>query len=142
MGPKTEHELAAVWRALDEDCSGWVALREWDPPCFEALAKFKIYADQMHGGPCMRDGAVSAFHNLDVNNSGRLSVWELRQITRGPDAYTGDVEILFTSLDTNNTGKLMEDDVKFIDAWDLAWEEWELAARNQKRNSPFLPKCG
>merc|ERR1739836_130706 len=88
--PKTDKELATVWRALDEDCSGWIALREWDPPCFEALAEFKRYADQVHGGPLMRDGAVNAFHNLDVNSSGRLSEWELRQITRGPDAYTGD----------------------------------------------------
>mmetsp|Transcript_71909 Transcript_71909/g.161394 ORF Transcript_71909/g.161394 Transcript_71909/m.161394 type:complete len:416 (+) Transcript_71909:3-1250(+) len=129
--PRTEKEIAAVWRALDDDCSGWISLREFDRKSFEAVAAFKRWADRVHGG------VVKAFRFLD--NSGaptgsgsnlKLSEGELRRAVRGKDGCKANMELLFEGLDANNTYSLTEADVKFLDGWDLAWEEWEAAAKN------------
>jgi len=150
--PKTEKELAAVWRAIDEDCAGWISLREWDLHAFQCLTEFKRWADRIHGS------AMKCFRVLDANNSGKLSEWELRRATEGPDGYTGDTEALFDCLDVGNSGKLTEDEVKFLDAWDVAAEEWAVAARRsgaqplsarnlsgsisqKKISTPRLPRC-
>jgi len=115
--------MAGVWRALDADCSGWISLREFDTPSHKAVAGFKRWADRTHGS------AVNAFHAIDGNSNGKLHQWELQRTTRGDDGYEGDVELLFESLDVNSAGWLTEGEFKFLDSWDLDWEEWEAKHR-------------
>merc|ERR1740121_3258226 len=123
--PQTEAKMAAVWRAIDNDCSGWVALREFDVESFEALAEFKRWADRVHGG------VIRAFRFLDSSGSSnaKLSVGELLKASRAEDSCTADLRYVFDGLDINNAGFLSEQDVKFLDKWDLAWEDWEAAAK-------------
>lgn len=126
--PQTSDEIAGCWRALDQDCSGWIALREFDQPSFHALASFKRWADESHGG------VVAAFRNLDTANA-KLSEAELKKASRGEKGYKGDFELLFDGLDVNNANQLTENDVKFLDAWDLDWEDWEYESKMHRKKT-------
>jgi len=121
--PRTVDEVAAVWRAMDEDCSGWIAMREWDPESFAVVAEFKRWAERNHGG------VVKAFKALDGSANCKLSEGELKKAARGPDGVKGDLELFFDGLRVNSsTWVLTENEVKFLDDWDLEWEDWEVSA--------------
>lgn len=129
----TEQEIAGVWRALDEDCSGWISLREFDPISHGTLAEFKRWADSTY------KGAIAAYHEIDGNSNGKLQLWELQKASKGPNGYKGDVELLFESLDVNSAGFLTESEFRFLDNWDLEWEEWEASIRSGARaRSSFM----
>jgi len=126
--PQTADQIAGCWRALDQDCSGWIALREFDKESFQALASFKRWADESHGG------VVNAFRNLDTANA-KLSEAELKKAARGEKGFKGDFELLFDGLDVNNANQLTENDVKFLDSWDLAWEDWEHETKMRRKKT-------
>lgn len=117
--PSTEEELAAVWRALDTDCSGWVSLKEFDPKTYQAISSFKFWADRVHGG------SRAAFRYLDGNGNGKLGKSELAKVQNGQDPYVGKLDVLFDALNIHNETYLVEADVRFLDYWDLSWEVWE-----------------
>merc|ERR1712061_569688 len=99
---------------------------------FRAVSEFKRWADRVHGGvmPC--------FRHLDssTNSNGKLSKWEFAKILVQPECYGGDVDFLFENFDVNNVGKLTEDDVKFLDYWDISQEDMEV----EMLRRPFLQK--
>jgi len=134
--PKTEGEAAAAWRAIDQECSGWIALRQFDVKSHDALAEFKSWADRVHGG------AVKAFRSLDgtgaSGSNAKLSETELKRCTKCKDPCRADIEFLFDGLDVNNNWALTENDLKFLDTWDLAWEEWKYQARITKTHQDGL----
>merc|ERR1712113_1236802 len=72
--PKTVEQMASVWRALDEDCGGWIALREFDLEAFDCVAGFKQWAMKDHGA------VVHAFHALSGRNQ-KLTESELPPLT-------------------------------------------------------------
>eukprot|EP00928_Gymnodinium_smaydae_P011931 TRINITY_DN14360_c0_g3_i1.p1 TRINITY_DN14360_c0_g3~~TRINITY_DN14360_c0_g3_i1.p1 ORF type:complete len:774 (+),score=94.61 TRINITY_DN14360_c0_g3_i1:73-2394(+) len=115
--------LCHIWRAMDDDCSGWIALREFDLPSFDIVTTFKRWADDTYGS------VRKAFRALDVGcTNARLSEGELLKCIRGdkPCRLTRDqIETLFDGLDLACSNFLSESDVKFLDDWDLAWEDWE-----------------
>eukprot|EP00927_Polykrikos_kofoidii_P061480 TRINITY_DN56314_c0_g1_i1.p1 TRINITY_DN56314_c0_g1~~TRINITY_DN56314_c0_g1_i1.p1 ORF type:complete len:738 (-),score=101.82 TRINITY_DN56314_c0_g1_i1:148-2361(-) len=119
--PATIEEIGAAWREMDRECSGWVPLRAWDTPAFEVLSDFKRWVDRVHGG------ARKAFRVLDGSANCKLSVGELKKAARGKDRFKGDLDFLFVGLDVYNAWVLTENEVRFLDDWDLAWEEWEAA---------------
>mmetsp|Transcript_51342 Transcript_51342/g.81583 ORF Transcript_51342/g.81583 Transcript_51342/m.81583 type:complete len:812 (-) Transcript_51342:207-2642(-) len=127
--PVTEDELAVCWRALDDDCSGWIALKEFDPACFKVLKAFKLWAESEHGG------VVKALKRLDDNENCRLSPWELRKSEKNPHGYPGDVEILYEYLDLDKQKSLGEPEVKFLDGWDVAWDEFEERSRIKRKTT-------
>jgi Ca2+-binding EF-hand superfamily protein len=120
----TEEEIATVWRALDDDCSGWIALKEFDVTCFKVLKRFKGWAQQEFGG------VVIALKKLDDNANAKLSHWELRK-----SGFPGDVDAVFEYLDLDKQKSLGEAEVKFLDGWDLAWEEYEEKARSRRKTT-------
>lgn len=122
--PKNEAEMASVWRAFDDDCSGVISLQEFDEAAFANVAEFKRWADRVHGG------AVKALSKLDHSNS-KLSETELERARLGEDGFKGDTRLLFEGLDVNDAWFLTESDFKCFDEWDLAWEEWERAAKQR-----------
>lgn len=121
--PKSEQEVAAIWRALDEDCSGYITLKEFDSESYTELSTFKRWCTEHHGS------AMKTFHWIDgvTNGNGKISQGELALI--GPRGYPGDCDHLFETLNVNNMKGLSEEDFRFIDHWDLDWEEWEADAR-------------
>lgn len=125
----SEESVAAGWRALDFDCSGWIALKEFDVCCYQALKSFKSWAQKEHGG------CVMAMRNLDISGNGRLSSWELRKSDTRPTAYPGDVERLFEYLDWERQKSVGEPEVKFLDDWDIAWEEYEESAKGRRKTT-------
>merc|ERR1719327_1754515 len=71
--PKTEAQRAGIWRALDEDCGGWIALKEFDQESFECIATFKNWSLQNYGAVC------TSFQALSGGN-GKLTESELLMI--------------------------------------------------------------
>lgn len=121
--PKTEVEMAGIWRALDKDCSGWISLRDFDPVAYQALGSFRLWSQRRHGG------VMPLFRSLDDNGNGKVSLTELMAIKKEQDGYTGNVEVVFVCLDVNHERLLTEHDVNFLDSWDVWWEEFEMGLK-------------
>lgn len=120
--PKTDKEVAAVWRMLDEDCSGWIALREFDQDVHEAASAFKNWCDKTYGGIAK---FVAKVERVDQGGQ-KVSKAAFRKALVQQGAVTSQqANMLFDGLDIADTGLLGEQDVKFLDKWDLVWEEWE-----------------
>merc|ERR1712192_247774 len=107
-------------------CSGWIALREFDFVSWKALSDFKRWADRIHGG-CMQ--AFRAMDDSGGTSNGKLTLGELKRGIKGGDA--GDFVLLFGGLDVSNTGSLSEHEVKFLDAWDVEFEAWQIKAKQR-----------
>jgi len=123
-----QEDMAAVWRALDPDCRGWIFLHAFDPVCHTALVEFKQWTDRLYGS------ATAAFKHFDVTGKGRLKLSDLRKGVEVKPAYRGDIDLVFASLDRNATGFLSESEVRLFDSWDVEWEEAESAfAKNISR---------
>jgi len=129
--PRSRDELAAVWRAIDQDCGGWISLREFDQESFDIVGEFKRWAVRVHGG------VVKAFRQLDsASGNCRISESELKKAARGKDGCnlkSEQFELLFDGLcpqqQATQSWALTENDVKFLDSWDIAWEDWEASAK-------------
>jgi len=125
--PKNLEDLSSAWRALDAGCAGWAALREFDEASFQILREFKRWAVENHGS------LYKAFHDLD-NANGKLTMNELKRGLKGEKTeFRGDIEFLFEALDVGNVGTLSEHEVKFLDAWDIDWEDWEVSTKNRSK---------
>jgi len=116
-----QEDVAAIWRALDPDCRGWIFLQAFDPVCHKNLAEFKRWADELYGS------VTAAFKIFDLAGKGRMKLAELRKGVEVEPAYTGDLDLVFMSLDRNATGFLSESEVRKFDTWDVKWEEAESA---------------
>jgi len=105
-------DVPGAWLAFDEDQSGYITLREFDEPAHDALVSFKKWADSEFGS------VTSAFWVLDADQSMELTYREFRRATRD-FGYSGDPQVLFGSLDCDDTGRLSMDEVAFLDTWDV-----------------------
>lgn len=131
--PRNESEVASVWRALDKDCSGWIALWEFDQKAHEAVLGLKRYADAAHGG------VVKFIRSLGLQDptSTKVSKTVFRKALKDSKFSREVSELLFDSLDRNESGLLGELDVRFLDRWDLIFEESEAQAyREDPTQSP------
>jgi len=127
--PKTEEDMAAVWRVMDEDCSGWISLREVDRFAYEATGSFKRWADARHGG------ILRLLHSPKfelVYGAGKLiNKNNLRKVLKEADFEKEVADLLLNGLDISEQGQLGENDMKCLDKWDLVWEEWEANAHRE-----------
>jgi hypothetical protein len=138
--PKNEAQRAGLWRALDEDCGGWISLREFDQESFDAISTFKVWAGKTHGA------SATAFQALTHNSAGKLSEAELEKC----HIEKFNMRLFIQGLNLSNNisvqswlddkGRkqsmdvpfLVEKDVRFLDKWDLDWEEQESAAKRSE----------
>lgn len=141
--PKTEGQMAAVWRALDADCSGWIALREFDLTSFEALATLKRWVDREHCGSVSKVMRMlekqpnsTSFTEEDSKVTSR-SMGQPIGISRSAfrSCLKHDVGLsrehsacLTDGLDIKDDRGVTDMDLKFLERWDLAWEEEALGA--------------
>jgi hypothetical protein len=109
-GLKVQDDIAGAWRALDEDLSGSITLREIDPAAHNALMGFKRWTDEEFGG--VRLG----FKFMDTDKSNKLNYREFRRACRD-HGFTGDVRALFMSLDQNQEKELQYTEICFLDGW-------------------------
>merc|ERR1711972_85575 len=124
--PKTEEQVAATWRALDQDCSGWIALREFDSESFEIMASVKRWVDRAHGGMISKalHTAAEARHGASIE----IKACTLAQASKGAlksalrkEAALNREELheLFEGLDIKDGTIVSESDLKFLEKWDL-----------------------
>jgi len=123
---ETEQSMAGVWRALDPDCLGWIALRNFDAKGHSVIAEFKLWADRHYGS------VWGAFKTIDGNGSGRCSLREMRKACK-EKGFSGNLEELFNDFDRDGSGALSANELRFLDSWDLEWEEWELNQSHDTR---------
>lgn len=104
--------VAGAWRALDDDLSGYITLREIDPASSDTLARFKIWADEEFGG------VRSAFGVFDNDGSDEVTYREFGRACR-VYGFEGSVHSLFHALDVDRKLSLSLADVAFLDEWDF-----------------------
>jgi len=117
--PKTEAEMASVWRALDEDCSGFITICEFDASCSRVLKDFKHHVDKEFSS------AVAAYRTADINRDDKITCVELHRLLHRSERFRNveDVKALFDTLDVDGLRRIREQDIAFLDRWELAWEE-------------------
>jgi hypothetical protein len=132
--PKTEAQRAGIWRALDEDCGGWIALREFDQDAFECISTFKNWAMRNHGAVCTGFQALCFQNKLTMadlmgieNLNAQLCLQGLNVNNNATTQHSFDDKGKKTSWDVPF---LIEKDVRFLDKWDLEWEEQESRAKH------------
>jgi len=128
--PKTQEQVAATWRALDQDCSGWIALREFDTESFDILAAVKRWIDRAHGGMISRalHSAAEARNGAPIEikacTMAQASKGALKSSLRREAALNKDeLHALFEGLDIKDGTIISETDLKFLERWDLAFED-------------------
>lgn len=113
-------DVAGAWRHLDQDASGLISMKEFDPPSAELLMSFKNWADNNFGS------VELAFKALDVDGSRSVTFGELKRACHKL-CWEGDIRILFDCLDLNYAegGKrtLTLDEISFLDHWQ--WDALE-----------------
>lgn len=105
--------FAAAWLALDNDCSGYLTLKEFDEGAAVALAQFRCWCDDEFGG------VVLALQSLDVDESGRISFKEFRKGVKDR-GFCGEIQYLWHNLDIDGRGQISPPDLFFLDDWELA----------------------
>lgn len=126
--PKTEGQRAAAWRALDEDCSGWISLREFDPESFSALAAVKRWVDREHGGlvaKALREAARRGASEEQGIKSALKSI-----LKKDVKMTKSELRLLFEGLDCKDEKVVSEGDLKFLERWDIEWEDWATAGQS------------
>merc|ERR1712028_296089 len=109
-------------------------MREFDMASFEVLREFKEWALTHHGT------MSKAFHDLD-NANGKLTLNELKRGIKPEHNFEGDIEFLFDALDVNNLANLSDNEVRFLDAWDIEWEDWEVQSKHRLDPKLGLHAC-
>eukprot|EP00746_Dinoflagellata_sp_MGD_P143032 gnl/MRDRNA2_/MRDRNA2_75904_c0_seq1.p1 gnl/MRDRNA2_/MRDRNA2_75904_c0~~gnl/MRDRNA2_/MRDRNA2_75904_c0_seq1.p1 ORF type:complete len:626 (-),score=115.22 gnl/MRDRNA2_/MRDRNA2_75904_c0_seq1:64-1941(-) len=132
---------AGVWRVYDENLSGWLSLREFNPKAHKLLVMFKSYCLTNHG--TLKD----AFAFIDANGNQVVSRKELAVVGRELGLDDGDVDILFYGLDLDGCGHVTLSMLKYLDRWDIEAEQEDeefwgqiaecLRSRTDKRVSFF-----
>jgi len=60
---------------------------------------------------------------MDADDSGKLKLWEMRKFLEGPVSFNGDIDLVFESLDMNSSGSLSENEVTWLDSWDVLYDK-------------------
>ena len=105
-------DAAGAWLDFDKDLSGAISLAEIDATANQMLVELKRWADKEFGG------VRAAFHVLDKDKSGELSIKEFR-FAVSMFGFTGDEVTLFRCLDADGKGLLQLHEVHFLDDWDM-----------------------
>eukprot|EP00930_Biecheleria_cincta_P103567 TRINITY_DN9557_c0_g1_i2.p1 TRINITY_DN9557_c0_g1~~TRINITY_DN9557_c0_g1_i2.p1 ORF type:complete len:528 (+),score=120.35 TRINITY_DN9557_c0_g1_i2:145-1728(+) len=111
-------DVAAAWRAFDEDLSGYISLKEIDPEASERLLNFSRWCRKEFGT------VHNAFAVFNTRGEEGLNYLEFRSSCR-VYGYTGNVKKLFTALDTGGEGTLSLREVAFLDEWEAEQDEEE-----------------
>lgn len=126
---KFKGNIAAAWRFLDDDLSGFITMKEYHPESAEMLSSFKEWTDTNFGS------AEQTFKALDADGNGVVSFNELRRACTKLKWEGGDVRALFDALNIDreiehkgeNAGKrtITLEEMMFLDSWSSDLEEYE-----------------
>jgi Ca2+-binding EF-hand superfamily protein len=113
LSPEDCVGLPAAWRALDDDLSGWLSLREFDRATFDQLTRFVSWVDQTYGS------LVAAFPKLQHGN-GQISQQEFRHLCSASGLGDTIARKIFLGLDVDMTGNISMNEVRFLNSWKVA----------------------
>merc|ERR1719421_898723 len=99
---------------MDPELTGWFSLRDFDSHIFDIVREFKRWTKENY------DTIPGIFSAIDDDGNGRLSWQELSGAVGG---VVPDLATLFHGLDPKGRGIWFEQDVVFVDEWDLDWEQ-------------------
>jgi len=164
-GLDDEAHIAAIWRALDDDCSGWIGLREIDENVFDAVAKVKRWGMNVGGVSrglrelALREMAEEvaeewSFDSLDreralreleiranVAKDVKMSKQRFREILFKYAGLRKDVSyVLFEALE-HGDHFVSNSDLMFLDKWDLDLEELEIRVRKDDKKPRRASSC-
>eukprot|EP00746_Dinoflagellata_sp_MGD_P058853 gnl/MRDRNA2_/MRDRNA2_251447_c0_seq1.p1 gnl/MRDRNA2_/MRDRNA2_251447_c0~~gnl/MRDRNA2_/MRDRNA2_251447_c0_seq1.p1 ORF type:complete len:360 (-),score=75.88 gnl/MRDRNA2_/MRDRNA2_251447_c0_seq1:179-1183(-) len=128
--------LAKIWKALDDNMSGWLSLNEIWPEAYTLLYSFVKFCQSEYGS------VYKAFLKLDDNGNGRLSHSEFRTAATACNFSEADSDLLFEGLDWQNDGRVEAGEVAFLDKWymerdakeEQIWNKLADALRRQSKD--------
>lgn len=103
-------ESKELWKALDKDDSGSASIDELDPKNAELLAHFKVWVSQKFGG--VRD----AFNAIDSDSTRFITATEFANGLKKFE-FERPTKQLFSHFDKDGDGKIIIDDVMFLENW-------------------------
>ncbi|CAJ1345004.1 unnamed protein product [Effrenium voratum] len=103
-------ESKDLWKALDKDDSGSASIDELDPKNAEVLAQFKVWMTKKFGGVREAFSAIDSDSTRFISSSEFLSALQRFEFPR-PSRQ------LFSHFDKDGDGKIVLDDVLFLESW-------------------------
>ncbi|CAJ1397517.1 unnamed protein product [Effrenium voratum] len=103
-------DAAGAWRALDDDLSGYITLKELDFDAHMTLVEFRTWASDEFGS------CRGAFDIFDGDGSNSLTFQEFRAACK-IYGFEGQTKQLFTAMDVSAEGTLSVKEVAFLDDW-------------------------
>jgi Ca2+-binding EF-hand superfamily protein len=110
----------SMWRALDDNLSGWVSFREFDEHGFNLLGGIKMWATQVFGS------VQNMFNSMDANGGGDLTWKEFSNkifeycFQYGIDLKERDILYIFNGIDLDGQKRLSMSELQFLEDWDIA----------------------
>jgi len=113
---RTTFVIPAMWRAVDENLSGWVSIKEWDDDAFNLLGGFKLWVRN-------RFRTMARFMDIvDESKSGDLSWKEFQRAFQNFSELTFEVsqlQMLFEGLDIDGQRRIALDELQFLEDWNI-----------------------
>eukprot|EP00929_Paragymnodinium_shiwhaense_P033236 TRINITY_DN18290_c0_g1_i1.p1 TRINITY_DN18290_c0_g1~~TRINITY_DN18290_c0_g1_i1.p1 ORF type:complete len:866 (+),score=183.07 TRINITY_DN18290_c0_g1_i1:166-2763(+) len=103
-------DVRILWYALDKDESGSISMDELDLPSAQMLVAFQIFVEDAFGS------SDAAFRAIDKYKSKKVRQHEFEEALRHY-GYKGPLKDLFFGFDKGNKKFIVEEDLKFIEAW-------------------------
>jgi len=139
--------LPAVWRALDEDLSGWLSLRDFDVGTYNNLLRLVNWAHESTG--CF----TAVFRKLTPSGKKdaqdyRITQSEWNRVLKACGLGDQILATLYSGLDKDRTGSIPIHDIRFLDQWratsDLketeAWAAFTGRQKAAKRKGSRSPR--
>lgn len=108
-----DSKLPAIWRALDDNLSGWISLHEFASDTYHLLVKFKKWATSKFG----------SIHKLcamlDTNHDGFIARKEFMVVKSEMNLNDDEYRVLFHGLDLEGKGMIKFAKLRYIDAWNI-----------------------
>jgi len=131
--------LPSAWRALDNDLSGWLSLREFDSEAFDKLMAFICWTNASFGS------TMGAFPKLQENKHGKITLAEFRHACKPSCLGEDIINFIFAGLDVDGSGAISASEIRFLDQWkassDIKEEEaWAEITSPGSKKKPAVGK--
>jgi len=124
----SKEKLAAVWQILDNDCNGFLSLREWDPQADQLFTSFKTKVDERFGSVTEFFEAVAGGLGVDAF----VSAPEFKKACIHLGLSKEEGQTLYGIVDADCTGGVGKRDIMFLEEWTV---------RRKRPNSGGPTRC-
>jgi len=103
-------DVRGMWQKMDKDSNGCVTLEEFDYESAQVLARFSNFVMETF------KSYQVAFSAMDVDGNNHVPFDEFTAALR-QYGFMHETSELFAALDLQNTGRLYEEDLRFLEKW-------------------------